>query len=139
MAHNNNQGRRLSTYGIPRPHTRGPRPQVWKAGPDPVRHEQFKVWGQQKNQANWREEGWHLSFEVWCDIWNSSGFWPNRGRERGDYCMTRRDWSLPWTPDNVAIITRTEHAKIQGHARAAGWCSIAQRRMNAKRTTGTQS
>jgi len=64
MAHNTNQGRRISSYGIPRPHTRGPRPRVWKSGPDPTRHQQFRVWGQQKNQAQWREEGWDIAFDT---------------------------------------------------------------------------
>ena len=133
MAHNTNRGRRLSSYGVPRPHTTGPRPQVWKSGTDPVRHEQFRVWGQQKNQAQWREEGWDIAFDAWCDLWNASGQWLNRGRERGCYCMSRLDWSLPWTADNVAIITREAHAKMQGHARASGWSSIAQKRARARR------
>jgi hypothetical protein len=136
MAHNTNRGRRLSNFGIPRPHTRGPRPQVWKSGTDPVRHEQFRVWGQQKNQAQWREEGWQIPFEAWCALWDASGQWLNRGRERGCYCMSRLDWSLPWTVNNVAIITREAHAKMQGDARAAGWCSIAQRRRRGRKRQG---
>ena len=131
--HNTNKGRTLSTRGIPRPHSRGPRPQVWTTGPDPVRHQQFRVWGQQKNQAQWRDEGWSIGFRDWCDLWDQSGQWLNRGRERGCYCMSRLDWSLPWTVDNVAIITREAHAKLQGDARAAGWSSIAQKRARARR------
>jgi len=133
MPHNSNKGRRLSTRGIPRPHTRKPRPQIWRTGPDPVRHQQFRVWGQQKNQAQWREEGWCIDFETWARMWNESGQWENRGRERGTYCMSRIDWSLPWTADNVAIITREQHAQLQGDARAAGWCSVAQKRARARR------
>ena len=133
MPHNTNRGRRLSSYGVPRPHTTGPRPQVWKSGPDPVRHEQFRVWGQQKNQAQWREEGWSIGFDQWCDIWDRSGQWLNRGRERGCYCMSRLDWSEPWQLGNVAIITREAHAKMQGDARAAGHTSPAQQRIIARR------
>ena len=139
MAHNTNRGRRLSSYGVPRPHTMGPRPQVWKSGTDPVRHEQFRVWGQQKNQAQWREEGWDIGFDAWCDLWNASGQWLNRGRERGCYCMSRLDWSIPWTLDNVAIITREEHARMQGDARARGWSSIAQKRRRAERVQPCKS
>jgi len=133
MAHNTNRGRRIKSYGIPRPHTMGVRPNVWKSGPDPTRHQQFRVWGQQKNQAHWREEGWSIGFDEWCDIWDRSGQWLNRGRERGCYCMSRLDWSLPWAVNNVAIITREEHARMQGDARARGWSSIAQKRRRAER------
>jgi len=135
MAHNSNKGRRLSTKGIPRPHTRHPRPQVWITGPDPVVHEKYRVWLQQKNQAQWRDEGWHIGFTDWCDLWAEQ--WESRGRTRGSYCMTRLDWSLPWTLNNVKITTREEHAKLQGQARAAGWSSVAQKRQRARR--GQQS
>lgn len=115
----------------PRPHTRGPRPQVWITGPDPVLHKKYLVWLQQRNQALWREEGWHIEFDDWLKLWTDQ--WHLRGRERGDYCMTRRDWSLPWTLDNVQVITRSEHARQQGQARAAGWCSVAHKRVLARK------
>jgi hypothetical protein len=102
------------------------RPHIWKAGTDPVRHKQYLVWLQQKNQANFRDEGWTIDFDAWIKIWGN--LWPNRGRERGCYCMSRIDWSLPWTLENVAIITREEHARLQALARMAGWRSIARKR-----------
>ena len=125
MPHNTNRGRRLSNYGIPRPHTRGPRPQVWKAGPDPVEHKKYLVWLQQRNQANFRQEGWTISFDDWKTLW--AEHWDNRGRERGCYCMTRRDWSLPWSRDNAQVVTREAHARLQGQAVANGWRSPAQK------------
>jgi hypothetical protein len=134
MAHNTNKGQRLSSYGVPRPHCRGPRPQVWRTGPDPVLHKKYLTWLQQRNQALWRDEGWTIDFETWCGLWAER--WEQRGRQRGDYCMTRVDWSLPWTVDNVQVITRSEHAKAQGHARAAGWCSIAQKRKRGRKRQG---
>ena len=103
----------------PRPHTRGPRPHIWITGPDPVTHQKYLVWLQQKNQAQFRSEGWHIDFDAWCEIWGTA--WPSRGRERGSLCMTRLDWSAPWTLDNVMIVTREQHAKTQGLARAARW------------------
>ena len=125
---------RLGTKMSPhkRPAARGPRPQLWKAGPDPHRHRQYLTWLQQKNQAQYREEGWDISFEAWCDLWDRSGQWDNRGRERGCYCMTRTDWGLPWTLDNVQIITREAHAKLQGQAQSSGWRSIAQKKKRIK-------
>ena len=131
MAHNSNKGRTLSTKGIPRPNARGARPQVWVTGPDPVLHEKYRVWLQQRNQAQWRDEGWHIGFTDWCGLWAER--WESRGRTRGSYCMTRIDWSLAWTLDNVKITTREEHAKLQGDARAKGWSSIAQKRARARR------
>lgn len=117
-----------STKGIPRPNTRGPRPQAWVSGPDPDEHKKYRVFIQQRNQAQWRDEGWTVTFEQWKNIWKQSGQWENRGRVRGTYCMTRRDWSLPWTVSNCIVITRTEHARMQGLALAAGWRSPAQKR-----------
>jgi hypothetical protein len=110
----------------PRPHMRGPRPHRWVTGPDPVEHKKYRVWIQQKNQAQWREEGWTISFEQWKQIWDQSGQWDNRGRERSCYCMTRRDSTLPWSVDNVHIITREQHSKTQSQAANAGYRSPAQ-------------
>lgn len=112
----------------PRPHMRGVRPQTWVTGPDPEEHKRYRVFIQQKNQAQWRQEGWTIDFESWKQLWAESGQWENRGREKGCYCMTRRDWSTPWTLNNVQIVTREEHAKMQGDAVANGWRSIAQKR-----------
>lgn len=125
MAHNNNRGRSISTKGIPRPHTGGPRPHVWISGPDPVRHKKYRVWIQQKNQAQFRQEGWSIPFEEWLEIWGDD--WEHRGREKGTLCMTRSDWSLPWTRDNVRIVPREEHARMQGEAVRNGWRSVAQK------------
>ena len=131
-AHNTNKGRTLSTKGIPRPNSKGPRPQVWRSGPDPRTHRQYLVWLQQRNQANYRDEGWSISFDIWKKMWDDSGFWDLRGRERGCYCMTRQDWSLPWTINNVVIVPREVHARMQADAVAAGWRSIAQKRRRAR-------
>jgi len=130
--HNTNRGRTLSTKGIPRPQARGPRPHVWKAGPDPEEHKRYRVFIQQKNQAQWREEGWAISFEAWKDLWTASGVWDLRGRVRGTWCMTRSDWSLPWTLNNVVIVPREVHAKMQADAVAGGWRSIAQKKKRTR-------
>jgi len=129
--HNTNKGRRIASYGVPRPHTRKPRPHIWKTGPDPVLHKKYLTWLQQRNQALWRDEGWDIDFAAWCKLWEQH--WEARGRTKGSYCMTRKDWSLPWTLDNVQVITRSEHAVAQGHAKAAGWSSIAQKRKRYRR------
>jgi hypothetical protein len=132
VAHNTNKGRRIASYGQPKLKARGIRPHVWTTGPDPIRHKQFRVWGQQKNQAQWRGESWHLDFETWLAVWELSGQWANRGRERGTYCMSRVDWEGSWSQDNVAIVTREAHAKMQGQARSLGIANpLARQRRHA--------
>jgi hypothetical protein len=128
---NTNKGRRLKSFGVPRPETRKPRPHVWKVGPDPVEHKKYLVWLQQRNQANYREEGWELDFELWKELWGDH--WLLRGRQRGTWCMSRRDWSLPWTRENTVVITREEHARLQGQAVRNGWRSIAQKKNRIRR------
>ncbi len=122
---------RRTSRGIPRPNSRHPRPHLWKTGPDPELRKRYYVWLQQRNQALYRDEGWHIEFDAWLRLWEP--YWHLRGRERGTMCMTRRDWSLPWTLDNVQVITRSEHARAQGAAKAAGWCSVAQKRRRGRK------
>lgn len=110
----------------PRPHCQGPRPHVWVSGPDPVVHQKYRHWIQQKNQAQFRDEGWTIPFELWVEMWGD--LWYNRGRQRGDYCMTRIDRELPWTPDNVHVITREAHARTQARLAAAGYRSPARQK-----------
>lgn len=121
----------------PRPHARRPRPHLWLTGPDPVRHKMYLTWLQQRNQALFRQEGWSIDFEAWAELWQER--WHQRGRRRGDYCMTRVDWELPWTLDNVAIVTRSEHARAQGAARKAGWVSASHQNRKAQNATTTKT
>lgn len=95
----------------PRPERRGPRPQVWVSGPDPEEHAKYRAWIQQKNQAQWRGEIWRLTFDQWKQIWGE--MWIHRGRTQGTYCLTRRDYSLPWDTDNAQILSRSEHNQRQ--------------------------
>ena len=115
----------MSLKGWKNPSRGKERPNSWKSGTDPLRHRQYKIWVQQRNQAQFRGEGWSISFDQWLAIWGD--MWPHRGRERGCYCMSRIDWSLPWTVKNVAIITREQHARMQVESRNAGWRSPAQK------------
>lgn len=84
-------------------------PNRWITGPDPVRHKQYRVWLQQRNQANFRGEQWDIDFDDWLKLWGDR--WELRGRERTHYCMSRKDYSGPWSLDNVEIIIRSEHIK----------------------------
>ncbi len=105
-------------------------PDRWVTGPDPVRHQQYDVFLQQRNQAQWRGEAWCMEFDAWLDLWRP--YWPLRGRTRGSYCMTRRDWSLPWTETNVEIITREQHAQHQRWRRESAQVSRARQNLKER-------
>jgi hypothetical protein len=106
---------------------KGIRPHTWKSGPDPIQHKKHRVWIQQKNQAQWRDEIWNISFEEWCEIW--ADLWDKRGRKKNNYCMSRKDWSVSWNKDNVEIIPRSQHAIKQFAHKKMGWRSVAQKRL----------
>jgi hypothetical protein len=91
--------------------TPGPRPLVWKSGPNPERHEQYIAWARAKAQANFRNERWQLSFEDWCELWE--GQWHRRGRVKDTVCLTRRDYDEPWCRSNCEVISRREHNQRQ--------------------------
>lgn len=115
----------------PRPELRGPRPESWKSGPDPVEHAKYRAYIQMKNQAQWRGETWDISFEQYKYLWGER--WHQRGRERGCWCMTRLDPEQPWTPDNVHVLEREIHARAQSQAARAGYRSPAQQRWRQQR------
>lgn len=87
--------------------TPGPRPRVWKSGPDPVRHQQYIAWARAKAQAAFRNERWELSFDDWVRIWD--GRWHQRGRTKDTVCLSRRDYDEAWSVKNCEVITRRQH------------------------------
>ena len=95
----------------PRQHACGPRPHVWVTGPDPLVHKKYRAFIQHRNQSNYRNEPWDLTFDEYCDIWGE--LWWQRGREKDCYCLTRQDYSGAWTRSNVEVITRKEHNQRQ--------------------------
>ena len=82
-------------------------PNAWVSGPDPLRHQQYLVWLQQRNQAQFRKEPWNLAFDDWLVLWGD--LWSKRGRGRDDYCMTRQDPEAAWCKHNAVVITRRQH------------------------------
>jgi hypothetical protein len=87
----------------------GLRPHVWKSGPDATAHDSYCAWLQCRNQANYRKEGWCLTFDEWQAHW--AGMWHRRGRSSQELCITRLDCSRPWSTENVIIITRRQNAQ----------------------------
>jgi hypothetical protein len=83
------------------------RPHLWICGPDKFKHDMYMPWMRAKAQANFRDEGWLLTFEQYYEIWRD--YWHVRGTGGEDYCMTRYDSEKPWQVDNVYLTTRREH------------------------------
>lgn len=109
---------------------RGPRPDLWKSGPDPVEHRKYLNWLQQRAQANHRQETWLLDFETWKAIWGEA--WHNKGRGSDNFCMTRQDPQGAWEENNVEIITRRDHVLRQDQYREVNWrCGPKKKRAQA--------
>ena len=89
------------------PARKGPRPDQWKTGPDPVTHEKYVAWLRSKAQASFRKEQWDLSFDQWQQLWGDS--WCLRGRRQGNLMLMRRDWHQPWSADNCFLGTRDNY------------------------------
>lgn len=95
----------------------GPRPNVWKAGPDPRRHEQYTAWLKHRSQAAFRGESYELTFEQWETLWNTDWAWENRGRTPQSVNLTRIDKERGWYMANVVIITRIEYLREMAKSR----------------------
>jgi hypothetical protein len=89
----------------------GPRPYVWKCGPDAYRHQMYTPWMMAKSQANYRGEEWLLPFDDFFTVWDGS--WHQRGRASEDLCMTRIDYEKAWHITNVHLVTRKVHCNTQ--------------------------
>jgi hypothetical protein len=68
-----------------------------------------------KAQANYRQEGWSMTFDEFFGHWD--GQWHRRGRQPDDLCLTRIDPEKPWSADNVYLIERIEHFKMHNQKR----------------------
>jgi hypothetical protein len=89
----------------------GIRPHVWVSGPDPERHRRYLQWLQQRNQAQFRKEGWELEFDDWLDLWGTNIQY--RGRKKGSMTMVRIRYDEPWSKLNARIVDRLEHSRVQ--------------------------
>lgn len=84
-------------------------PNIWKSGPDEVRHNLWIACVRAKAQAKYRGEEWLITPEEYIDLWMENDLYQNKGRGLDDYCLTRKDVYEPWSVENVEIITRREH------------------------------
>ena len=111
--------KKVQEASVPKPKgARGPRPHVWKCGPDPKLHVMYDPWLKAKAQSDYRNRqgletgAFKLSFDDWATLWKDE--WINRGRDPDSMCMTRKDFKKAWTIDNCEIVTRLEHLQRQG-------------------------
>lgn len=66
---------------------------------------------EQKNFAKQRGIKWSITLPQWWNIWQESGKYALRGRERDKYVMSRYGDEGPYSPDNVYITTQSENIK----------------------------
>jgi hypothetical protein len=83
---------------------RGPRPHVWKWGPDPTLKDMNLSFLRMRAQCKYRNEPFELTFDDYRDIW--SGSWHRRGRTNGSLNITRIHKDEPWTRSNTHLVTR---------------------------------
>lgn len=70
-----------------------------------------KRYGMQKKTARSRGIEWSLTLKQWWDLWQKSGHWDARGRNKHSYCMARVGDKGGYTFGNVYITTMRENGQ----------------------------
>lgn len=91
-------GRKIGTY-----------PRIWKSGPDEINHKLYTDCQRARAQAWYRGEQWFITEEEYIQLWRAEDRYQRKGRTVECLCLTKIDYDLPWTVDNVQFITRREH------------------------------
>ena len=84
---------------------------VWLSGPDPIDHKLYNDCMKARAQAYYRGEQWSISEQEYIELWRRDDRYLRKGRTRHSLCMIRLDPRLPWSVDNVEIISRLDHFK----------------------------
>ena len=63
-----------------------------------------KAYHVHKGHAKGRGIPWLFTYTLWITIWEHSGHLHERGRKKGQYCMSRPNDEGPYSPDNVRIV-----------------------------------
>lgn len=92
-------------------------PHTWKSGPDLTVHKLYVDCQRARAQAWYRGEQWQITEQEYIDLWLIEDRYQRKSRCREGLCMTRIDPELPWTLDNVHIITRLEHFRRSAEAK----------------------
>ena len=86
---------------------RGPRPHIWKYGPDPARKRLHLAFMRSKAQAKFRSETWAMDFYDFEKRW--AGRYAETGIASSSPIMARRDPMGPWSLDNTELRIRGEN------------------------------
>ena len=106
-------------------------PNTWRSGPDPIDHRLFNDCQRARAQAWYRGEQWFITEQEYIALWRTNDYYLRKGRHNEDLCLIRRHYDLPWSLDNVQIVTRLEHYKICSREKQ-GRCAVRlQRRQKA--------
>lgn len=77
-----------------------------------------EAYNAQKDMAKHRGIDWGFTLDTWCDMWEQSGKWDQRGKSGDQYCMGRKGDQGAYSPNNVYIITNRENTlerhRLQG-------------------------
>jgi len=60
-------------------------------------------------QARYRGEPWHLTWDIWRDLWCQQDQYLLRGRGSKNLTLSRIDCYGPWAPHNVVIEAKHCH------------------------------
>ena len=87
------------------------RPSYYEISNTPIRFAR-NMYSSQKHLARIRTIPFLLTFVEWLVIWEMSGKLDERGRERGKYCMARKNDIGPYAWWNVDIIEHGENVRL---------------------------
>lgn len=73
----------------------------------PLESEQRLCYARHKAQAKHRGELYTLTFQDFVSVWGNQ--FHRRGKSVDSLCMSRRNQTEGWTPDNVVIVSRQQH------------------------------
>jgi hypothetical protein len=68
-------------------------------------------YNEQKYRAKSRGIDFPITFAEWCEIWQQSGNWEQRGRRKGQCVMSRINDQGPYHKNNVTIQLHETNAK----------------------------
>ena len=74
---------------------------------DPIR----KQFSMQRCHAKYRGIDFEFTFEEWVAFWEASGHFHERGREKGQYVMSRYGDVGPYSPSNVFIQVNADNSR----------------------------
>lgn len=82
-------------------------------GKDNYLHRVLRRWYKvAQSQAQYRHQPWLVPWELFRDLWLTNQNYRRRGRGSDQLSFSRLDNTLPWSPDNVTIMTRREYMRL---------------------------